>query len=135
LPPSNYIKSKERVSIFESDTFIIYSTFNIVEDNIKKFIKKNDVEEDKLLLNKFVNIEISLDKRLVGIKNDLVLSSRLNFRTAELIQKRKCLVYNKVSKAFERKLFVTNYITNWWAGIRFSTQTGQLIMDLRTGAF
>jgi hypothetical protein len=135
LPGGDYIKPKKRIPLFESDTFAVYSNFNLVVDNIKNFIKEYEVEDDSLLLAKFFNTAKSLEKNLEDIKSDKVLKFRLDFRTAELIQKGKCLVYNKISKAFETKIFVTNYIKNWWTGIRFSNQANHQIFDLRTGAF
>ena len=135
LKTDDFIKSKKRIPLFESDTFTVYSTFDLVVTNIKKFIDEHEVEEDKLLLDKFFNTSKSFDRNLEDIQNDKVLKSRLDFRTAELIQRRECLVYNKISKKFEAMIFVTNYIKNWWTGIRFSTQSNQQIMDLVTGAF
>lgn len=135
LQTDGYIKPKKRIPLFESDTFTVYSSLDLVVANIKKFNDEHEVEEDKLLLDKFFNTSKSLDRNLEDIQNDTVLKSRLQFRTAELIQNRECLVYNKISKKFETMIFVTNYIKNWWTGIRFSTQSNQHIMDLRTGAF
>jgi hypothetical protein len=135
LPNSDFIKFKKRIALFVSDSFVIYSSFDIVTDNLKKFIDKYDVEEDKWLLKKLFNTSKSLEKNLSDIQNDDVLKARLNFRTSDLIQARKCLVYNTTSKTFESKLVVTNYIKNWWDGIKFSTQANETIMDLRTGAF
>jgi hypothetical protein len=135
LPRSDYINLSKRILLFNSDTFAIYSSLDMFVDNLRKFIKEYDVEEDTKLLNKLLDKSKSLNGTLSDIQNDQVLRFRLNFRTAELIQKRKCLVYNKTSKVFESKLLVTNYIKNWWTGIKFSTQTNQAIIDLRTGAF
>ena len=135
LQTGSFIKSKKRIPLFESDTFIVYSTFNLVVTNIQKFIDEHEVQEDKLLLDKFFNTSKSFDRNLEDIQNDQVLKSRLDFRTAELIQRRECLVYNKMAKKFETMILVTNYIKNWWTGIRFSTQSNQQIMDIITGAF
>jgi hypothetical protein len=135
LQPDGFIKSKRRIPLFESDTFTVYSTFDLVVTNIKKHIDEYEVEEDKLLLDKFFNTSKSFDRNLRDVQDDKVLKSRLDFRTAELIQRRECLVYNKMSKKFETILFVTNYIENWWTGIRFSTESNLQIMDLVTGAF
>ena len=135
LQTDNFIKPKKRIPLFESDTFTVYSTFDLVVTNIKKFSEEYGVEEDKLLLDKFFNTTKSFERNLQDIQNDPVLKSRLQFRTADLIQKRECLVYNKISKKFESMIFVTNYIKNWWTGLRFSTQSNQQILDLRTGAF
>jgi hypothetical protein len=46
LSGSNHIKPKKRVLLLESDTFAVYSTFNLVIKNIKSFIKEHDVIED-----------------------------------------------------------------------------------------
>jgi hypothetical protein len=135
LRPDAFIKSMKRIPIFESDTFIVYSTFDLVITNIKKHIVEHEVEEDKLLLAKFFNTSKSFDRNLKDIQDDKILKSRLDFRTAELIQRRECLVYNKMSEKFETTIFVTNYIKNWWTGIRFSTESSLQIMDLVTGAF
>jgi hypothetical protein len=135
LQTNGFIKPKMRIPLFETDTFTVYSTFDFVVANIKRFGDEYAVEEDKLLLDKFFNTSKSLDRNLEDIQNDRVLKSRLQFRTADLIQNRECLVYNKMSKKFETMILVTNYIKNWWTGIRFSTQSNQQIMDIRTGAF
>lgn len=135
LRNGDFIKSKKRIPLFDSDTFTVYSTFDLVVANIKEFIDEHEIEEDKLLLNKFFNTSESLDRNLEDIQNNKVLKTRLDFRTAELIQRRECLVYNKISKSFESMVFVTNYIKNWWTGIQFSTQANLQIMNLVTGAF
>ena len=134
LRPDAFIKSKKRIPIFESDTFTVYSTFDLVVTNIKKHIDEYEVEEDKLLLDKFFNTSKSFDRNLKDIQDDKILKSRLDFRTAELIQRRECLVYNKMSEKFEARVFITNYLKNWWTGIRFSTESSLQIMDLVTGA-
>src|SRR5688572_21487882 len=95
LHGGEFIKSKRRIPLFDSDTFTVYSNFNLLVDNIKDFINEHEVEDDRLLLDKFFNTAKSLERNLEDIQNDKILKSRLDFRTAELIQKRKCLVYNK----------------------------------------
>jgi hypothetical protein len=45
------------------------------------------------------------------------------------------LIYNKTGKAFERRVLLTTYIKNWWSGVRLSTKSNEIIIDLRTGAF
>lgn len=135
LQPDTFIKSKKRIPLFESDTFIVYSSFDLVVTNIKKHINEYEIEEDKLLLDKFVNTSKSFDRNLKAIQDDKVLKSRLDFRTAELIQQRECLVYNKIFKRFETIVFIIKYIKNWWIGIRFSTESNLQIMDIVTGAF
>lgn len=135
LQPGAFIKPKKRVPLFDSNSFTVYSTFDLVVTNIKKFIDEYEVVEDKLLLKKFLNTSKSFDRNLDDIQNDNLLKSRLDFRTAELIQSRGCLVYNKISKEFENMVFVVNYIKNKRTGIRFLTKTNQQIMDIETGAF
>lgn len=135
LQPDVFIKSKKRIPIFETDTFTVYSTFDLVVTNIKRHIDEHEVEEDSMLLAKFFNTSKSFDRNLKDIQADRILKSRLDFRTAELIQRRECLVYNKLSEKFETIVFATNYIKNWWTGIRFSTESNLQIMDLVTGAF
>jgi hypothetical protein len=135
LQTGDFIKPKKRIPIFESDTFTVYSTFDLVTTHIKKFIDEHQIKEDKILLKMFFNTSKSLDRNLEDIQNSKILKSRLDFRTAELIQRQECLIYNKKSRKFETMIFVTNYIKNWWTGIRFSTPSNQQVMDLVTGAF
>jgi hypothetical protein len=130
-----FIKPKKRIPIFDSPTFSVYSTFDLVVTSIKMHIDEHDVEEDKLLLKKFFNTSKSFDRNLKDIQDDQVLKSRLAFRTVQLIQQRECLIYNKISKKFESKVIVTNYIKNWNTGIRFSTESALQIMDIITGSF
>src|SRR5688500_2042562 len=87
LQTGSFIRPKKRIPLFESDTFDIYSSFDLVVTNIKTFIDEHEVEWDKLLLDKFFNTSKSFDKNLEDIKNDQLLKSRLDFRTAELIQR------------------------------------------------
>ena len=135
LHGGKYIKPGKRIPLLESDSFTIYSSFNLLVANVKSFIDEHEIEEDILLLNCLLNTSKSLERNLEDIKNDKTLKSRLDFRTADLIQRRNCLVYNKSLKLFESMIFVTNYVKNWWTGIRFTNQADRLIMDLRTGAY
>ena len=131
----DYIKKSKRIILFQSDTFIVYSTFDLTVSNIKKFIDEYEVEEDKQLLDKFFNTSKSLDRNLDDIRDDKALASRLDFRIADLIQRRECLIYNKIEKAFESDVIMTNYILNYWTGVRFATKANQQIIDIITGAF
>jgi hypothetical protein len=103
--------------------------------SIREHIKNFEVKDDIELLNNLLDQSNTLRLNLDAINNDIVLKSRLNFRTVELIQERKCMVYNKIEESFESVVFMTDYIQNWWSGIRISTQTNQVIIDVRTGAF
>jgi hypothetical protein len=133
--PDDKIASNRRIVLLTTDTFIVYSSFDIIIDNLKKFIAEYDVEEDKNLLNKFLNTSKSLEGNLQDIRKDEKLKSRLDFRTADLLECAMCVVYNKVSKSCEKQITMTTYIKNWWNGKRFSSLNNQIIMDIRTGAY
>jgi|SRR5690606_4922274 len=135
LPESQLIDSSNRILLFETDTFSVYSRLEVVVTSIREHIKNFEVEDDTELLNNLLDPSNSLRLNLDAINNNIVLKSRLNFRIVELIQERKCLVYNKIEESLETVVFVTDYIQNWWTGIRISTQTNQVIIDVRTGAF
>jgi hypothetical protein len=129
------IRLNKRISLLVSDSFVVYSTFDIVVDNLKKFIKEYDVEEDRELLKKFFDTSKSLEKHLQDIQNDNRLKSRLEFRTADLLENGKCIVYNKVTKTYESQVTITNYRKNWWTGKKFCSLNNQTILDIRTGAY
>ena len=85
LPDSDFIKAKKRLALFASDSFIIYSSFDIVVDNIQKFIRKYDVEEDKWLLKKFFNTSKSLEKNLADIQKEKLVSLTMKLLRKTLI--------------------------------------------------
>jgi hypothetical protein len=66
--PDDKIASNRRIVLLTTDTFIVYSSFDIIIDNLKKFIAEYDVEEDKNLLNKFLNTSKSLEGNLQDIR-------------------------------------------------------------------
>jgi hypothetical protein len=135
LQTANFIKPNKRIALFESDSFIIYSTFDFVVASIKKSIEENNIKGDSLLLDMFFNTSRSLDRNLRGIQNNKILKLYLDFKTMDLIRRRECLVYNKISKKFETKIFVMDYVKNLRTGVRFLNQSNQRILDLLTGVF
>jgi hypothetical protein len=135
LQASNFIKPNKRIALFESDSFIIYSTFDLVVGKIKESINENDIEEDSLLLNMFFNTSRSLDRNIKEIQSNKILKTYLDFKIADLLRRRQCLVYNKISKEFETKIFVIDYVKNSWKGIMFLNGANQEIFDLLVGVF
>lgn len=129
------IKPNKRLILAESDSFIIYSTFALTAENLKGFIAEYDVEEDKELQTKLSNTAKSLEQNMQDIQSDPKLKGRLEFRTVDLLEQGKCIVYNKIEKTYVRQVLRRKYIKNWWTGIRFSTSDNQTIIDIRTGAF
>lgn len=134
IPGDRHIK-KTHIPLFETDSFIVYSTYRQLVKNIRQFIHEHDVGNDKLLLNELLANKNSLSKKLAAIQANDLLQSRLMFRTGDLQQEKKCLVYNKITRNLESKLVVTEYIKNWFTGIAFFTPAGEKIMDLVTGVF
>jgi hypothetical protein len=129
------IKSDKRLILAENDSFIIYSTFALTAKNLKDFITEYDIEEDKELQTKLFNTSKSLERNMHDIQSDPRLKGRLEFRTVDLLEQGKCIVYNKMEKMYVSQVSRTKYTKNWWTGIRFSTILNQTIMDIRTGAF
>jgi hypothetical protein len=129
------IKPNKRLILAENDSFIIYSTFAMTTKNLKGFISEYDIEEDKELQAKLFNTAKSLEQNMQDIQSDPKLKGRLQFRTANLLEQGKCIVYKKIEKTYVRQVLHVKYIKNWWTGIRFSTIGNETIMDIRTGAF
>jgi hypothetical protein len=135
LKTPSSIKPHKRISLFESESFIVYSTFNLVVAKIKESMDQNNVEEDSLLLNMFFNTSRSLDRNIKQIQSDRILKFYLDFKTVDLLKQKKCLVYNKISKRFETKIFVVNYVKKSRKGVKFLNESNQQILDLLTAVF
>jgi hypothetical protein len=129
------IKKNKRIPVAENDSFIVYASFNLIVDNLTKFIEEHDVEDDKRLRSVFFNPAKSFERNMQDIENDIKLKERLNFRTADLLEKGQCLVYNKFSKSFESRILITRYWKNWWTGLRFADRQGNVFLDVVTGVF
>ena len=129
------IKPNKRLILVENDSFIIYSTFDLTTKNLKSFIAEYDIEEDKELQVKLFNTAKSLERNMRNIHSDPRLKGRLEFRTIDLLEQGKCIVYNKIEKTYVSQVLRTKYSKDWWTGIKFSTLDKEKIMDIRTGAF
>ena len=129
------IKPNKRLILAENDSFIVYSTFALTAKNLKGFIAEYDIEEDKELQAKLFNTAKSLERNMQDIQSDPRLKGRLEFRTVDLLEQGKCIVYNKVEKTYVSQVSRTKYTKDWWTGIRFSTILNQRILDIRNGAF
>ena len=129
------IKPKKRIILSNNNSFTVYSTIDLTVENLKKFIVEHDIEEDKELRGRLFNTAKSFERNMQDIKNDPKLKRRLEFRTVDLLEQGKCIVYNKISKTYVSQVLRTKYIKEWWTGIRFSTLDNQTIIDIRTGAF
>ena len=133
--PIDLIQPKNRIILFQNDSFIIYSTFNSTVANLKRFIDSHEIEEDKELLSKIFSTSKSLERNLQDIQNDPKLKSRLEFRIIELLEEGKCIVYDKPNKKYLNQICRSDYIEKWGSGIKFSTLEDKIIMNIRTGAF
>lgn len=129
------IKTNKRLILSENDSFIVYSTFALTAKNLKGFIAEYDIEEDKELQAKLFNTAKSLERNMQDIQSDPRLKGRLEFRTVDLLELGKCIVYNKIEKTYVDQVNRTKYTKDWWAGIRFRTLDNKTILDIRTGAF
>lgn len=129
------IRPNKRIILLDNNSFTVYSTFDLVVENLKNFINLHDIEEDKELLNKFFNTAKSFERNMQDIQNDPKLKGRLEFRTVDLLEQGKCIVYNKTNKTYVSQVLRSKYTKDWWTGIRFSTIDNQTIMDIRTGAY
>jgi hypothetical protein len=129
------IKPKKRIILSNNNSFTVYSTIDLTVENLKNFIVEHDIEEDKELQGRLFNTAKSFERNMQDIKNDPKLKRRLEFRTVDLLEQGKCIVYNKISKTYVSQVLRTKYIKEWWTGIRFSTLDNQTIIDIRTGAF
>jgi hypothetical protein len=129
------IKPNKRFILAENDSFIIYSTFALTAKNLRDFIAEYDIKEDKELRTKLFNTAKSLERNMQDIQSDPRLKGRLEFRTVDLLEQGKCIVYNKIEKTYVSQVIRTKYTKDWWTGIRFSTLDDETILDIRTGAF
>lgn len=129
------IEPNKRLMLAENDSFIIYSTFALAAKNLKDFIAEYDIEEDKELQTKLFNTAKSLKRNMQDIQSNPRLKGRLEFRTVDLLEHGKCIVYNKIEKTYVSQVRRTRYTKDWWTGIRFSTLDNETIMDIRTGDF
>jgi hypothetical protein len=124
----------KRIKLVETDTIIVWSSYDLLVKSLRNQIKAWDVEEDKILLNKLLTAE-SLESRFKKINSTQVLKSRLEFRTIHLLQEGRCVVYNKILKQDETNIIRVEYWKKWWTGIKFLTSQNTFIIDVRTGAF
>jgi hypothetical protein len=125
----------KRIVLLETDSVIVSSSFDLIAENLKSFIKVYDIEEDKQLLRQLFSTSKTVERNLADIAGTPALKARLDFRTADLLQQGKCIVYNKAIKTFEEGIICQDYWKKWWTGKRFTTWRHVSIMDIRTGAY
>jgi hypothetical protein len=109
LSSDSTILKKDRIVILrETDSFTLFTSYVIFQDNLKKFIKEYGVDWDKDLLGKLQKRQ----ERIIWaskVANTPLAVSRVDFRTAELLQNGKCLVYNKLTKKLARTITIKFY--------------------------
>ena len=135
LPGDAEIKQKKRIELVTADSFVVVSTQSLIINHLKKKNEQGVIEADRLLLDRFLDRSSTLEEIMLDIITNPLLRSRMDFCTSEMLQQGKCVLYNKIAGRVESKVMVTNYIKDCGRGIRFSTVSGVLLMDLAMGGY
>ncbi len=130
LTPQQIEQNKTRVKLFENEQFIIYTEFvhfkKYLQDRIVKCNNSRDVQlmtavEQETLNNELVDAEFihegfysdyPVEKRKYSLRFPMTLARM----RSDLLQKKKCRVYSKLTKNYVSKIVVLNYETD---GFRF----------------
>lgn len=133
---SNFIKKGDRiVKLYETDTFVITTTYQIFVKNCENWISKHDLDWDKDLLQLFTQNEhlmvIDADK----IVETNMQKSRLIFRISDLIEEQKCIIFNKVKNRHEKNIVMGYFVTKHVYGKTFKTSDKYLILEVINGVF
>lgn len=132
---SKTLSKSKRIALIETDSIIVFSSFDLLVENLKDHIKVHGVEEDKELLRQLFSTSRTIERTLAAIAATPALKARLDFRAADLLRQGKCIVYSKHLKTVEEGVLCTDYWKKWWTGTRFTTLGNVSIMDVRTGAY
>jgi hypothetical protein len=129
------IRPGNRVQVLVTPTFILYTSHDELVEQTRQHKEKYHFSADSIMLQKLTDTTQAFTKNLEDIQNDSGLKSRLEFVTADLLERGKCLIYNKWRKAPIREILVTSYINSTVAGKRFYTFNGLTVMNVIMGSY
>ena len=130
LLDSSRIKNQKIVTLIETDRFVVMTTYTLFIQNFKTWLKSYpDITEDKLLYNSIVKDTNGKNVKANVIAAKLNYIDRLNFRTAELLNKGNCLIFDKLKRKQSKKIEILKYSDIGVAGTKYSIAT-ELILDV-----
>jgi hypothetical protein len=105
------ISLPSEVKIFENDKFIVTTDFDQFKNQMEKWLLEHPhLSEDKKLLD-IISAEnenhSKIDAIVIGSINKL--SSRLEYRVADLLQNGLCKVFNKIKNEFVKNIEMREY--------------------------
>jgi len=108
--PSKIIGNQKIIKLYQADSLIILTGQNYFAENMQAWMLKNpNITKDKDLFEK-INTHSQGDTILANIVADTSnLSDRLLFRTSDLLENKKCVIYNTKSKSFENTILLIYY--------------------------
>ncbi|WP_291133253.1 hypothetical protein [Flavobacterium sp. UBA7682] len=129
------LKNNERLFILmETDSFTVVTTENFLMKDCKDWIKKHNIDWDKQLLNSLAK-EKSKIVHADSLTESAKVKSRLKFRIASLLEKGKCLVYNKQKRKLEKYTSSEYYRTEYVDGRTFKTKQNWIIFKIVDGVY
>ncbi|NLE62845.1 MAG: hypothetical protein GX612_03290 [Bacteroidales bacterium] len=135
LADSAILNSNSKIIVFyDNEKYSIFSSQNLLLINLKKWIKKYDIDWDKDLLKLLENENkdiIYLDSLDYTLKQ----KSRLVYRWADLMENKKCLIYNKETKILEKKIRIEHFLERNYEGKNYKLLNEDLILKLYTGVY
>lgn len=135
LADSAILNSNSKIIIFYDDEkYCVFSTQNLLLINLKKWIKKYDIDWDKDLLKLLENENKDIIY-LNSLEDSLQQKSRLVFRWADLMENKKCLIYNKETKILEKKIRIEHFLERNNKGKNYKLLNDDLILKLYTGSY
>ncbi len=134
LDSTSFTNKTRIIVLIETDTFLVFTTYNLFIDNCKKYIKEHNIKGDKVLLKRFKADKSKIIYADSLTKNDMN-KSRLLFRKADLFDSGQCLVYNKKIKSLEKFIELEIYYTPFVSGRRIIISNKYLILETVDGVY
>lgn len=135
LADSAILNSNSKIIVFfDNEKYSVFSSQNLLLINLKKWIKKYDIDWDKDLLKLLENE----NKDIIYIDSldyTLLQKSRIEFRWANLMENKKCLIYNKGNKLLEKKIRIEHFLERNNKGENYKLLNEDLILKLYTSSF
>lgn len=135
LADSTILNSNSKIIVFyDNEKYSVFSSQDLLLINLKKWIKKHDIDSDKDLLKLLENENKDI-VYLDSLDYTLHQKRRLQFRWADLMENKKCLIYNKENKLLEKKIRIEHFLERNNKGENYKLLNEDLILKLYTGSF
>jgi hypothetical protein len=130
LLDSSRIKNQKLITLIDTDKFIVITTYSVFIKEFKKWlISCPNIDEDKMLYNSIIKDTNSKSVNAIEIALKINNLDRLNFRTAELLNRGNCWVFDKLKNKGIRKIKILNYFDHSIEGTKYFIKE-ELILDV-----